>query len=155
LDVSVVDGQSNKKTKYFAWAFKAFISVSLLWFLLGSQGVSISKIANTIYAGHWGYFTLGVLLIPVLVFVKAYRWLLLLESDQIHYPLSRALLASWAGYTLGDVTPGRLGEFARVGYLKRDIQVPFIEGVTISIIDRIYDLFFLIAFGILSGFHLF
>ena len=150
----MVDSQSSKNTKFLAFGFKAFISVSLLWFLFSNQGVSISDIAKTIYAGHWGYFTLGVLLIPALIFFKAYRWSLLLECDHIRYPLSRTLLASWAGYTLGDLTPGRLGEFARVGYLKRDIQVPFIEGLTISIIDRIYDLFFLIAFGILSGFHL-
>lgn len=150
----MIDSQNNKYLKYFSFAFKAFVSVSLLLFLFGNQGVSISNIAHAIYDGHWGYFTLGVLLIPTLVFFKAYRWSLLLQCDQIHYPLSRTLLASWAGYTLGDVTPGRLGEFARVGYLQRDIHAPFVDALTISIIDRSYDLFFLIAFGILSGIHL-
>ena len=81
---------------------------------------------------------------------KALRWRALLALGGIHYPLSRALVVYQASAFLAFVTPGRVGDFAKVAYLRRDVGAPWAAGVATTLADRVFDLAVLAAAAALA-----
>ena len=56
---------------------------------------------------------------------------------------------------MGVITPGRVGELAKVCYLKAELCAGLSVSLRTVISDRIYDLLFLFCFGITSLINLF
>jgi len=81
------------------------------------------------------------------VAVKAARWHGMLRRAGYALPYSRSLRFYMAGIYLGAATPGRLGELARVLYLKRDLGIGAGAGLSSIVLDRLFDLYALLAAG--------
>jgi len=104
------------------------------------------------------YYFIGAALIafPIL-FIKAYRWNYLKKAQKINYKLSDSILMYGAGIYIGLLTPGRVGDFIKVLYLKNDGNSAGKSFVSVFI-DRLADLLFLMVFGYIGMFffiHLF
>jgi hypothetical protein len=89
-------------------------------------------------------FGLGLLAIAV----KALRWHGMLRRQGHALPFWRSIRFYFAGIYIGVATPGRLGELARVLYLKRDLGVSAGAGLSSIILDRVFDLYALLAAGL-------
>ena len=103
------------------------------------------------------YFICAVLLLLPMIVIKAYRWNYLKRTQKINYKLSDSILMYGAGIYLGLLTPGRVGDFIKVLYLKNHGNSVGKSFVSVFI-DRIADLLFLIIFGYVGMFffiHLF
>ncbi len=82
-----------------------------------------------------------------LIAIKAFRLKVILRPHAVSYEFGKAYLAYWSSIYLGLLTPGRLGEFARVAYVRRDCNVSTSQGLSSVLTDRILDLYALLAFG--------
>jgi uncharacterized protein (TIRG00374 family) len=90
---------------------------------------------------------LSIVLILPLIFIKALRWWAILHAQTIEMSILQAYLAYFSSLFLGFLTPGRLGEFSRVFYVREVDEVS--TGVALSSVlaDRLFDLFALLFVG--------
>jgi uncharacterized protein (TIRG00374 family) len=101
--------------------------------------------------------------IPLLVFVflinipnlliKSHKWRIFINSYDVKISLHKATSAWLAGFFLGLVTPGRVGDFSRGYYVKE--QVPLGKAMTTVAVDRVIDLFVLFSLAIIGIIALF
>ncbi len=100
-----------------------------------------------------------IVVLPVVIIVlaiKAYRWKLLLHSTGFFYKYLHALRAYLSSYSVGVVTPGRLGELIKVYNVRKEIQsIDAITAFRTVVVDRLFDLFFLSWFGLAGLFFYF
>ena len=101
-----------------------------------------------------GLLLLFALLLNVLVVhLKVVRWRDLLAARGYRYPLGRTYLAVLSSLYLGMLTPGRVGDVLRVQYVKREIDVPYVEGLAVTVMDRFCDMYVLAAMVALGTVH--
>jgi uncharacterized protein (TIRG00374 family) len=89
---------------------------------------------------------LAVLLNVVNIHLKVVRWDVILRARGIHYPKRRAWASFLTSLYVGLLTPGRLGDVLRAQYLRYDLGVPYAEGIASVVVDRLCDLYVLVAF---------
>ena len=83
------------------------------------------------------------------IFLKAWRWHVLMKMQNITYPWKEAAIVYFAGLFLGTITPGRLGDFIKVQYLREE-GYSFGKSLLSVLLDRFYDLAALILVGYIS-----
>jgi uncharacterized membrane protein YbhN (UPF0104 family) len=88
--------------------------------------------------------TAGFLL---LMAVKSWRWNFLIRQAGLRYGFWPSFRLYLSAFSLGIVTPGRLGELARAGQLRNELGVELGPCVRSVVSDRLFDLVFLGAFG--------
>jgi uncharacterized protein (TIRG00374 family) len=108
---------------------------------------------EAVRAAHWQPLALATLLVVPNVYLKVLRWQLLLSASGHRYPLRNATLAVLSSLYLGMVTPGRVGDLLRVHYARHEAGVPYSDGLAVTVMDRICDLYVLVAFVALGIAH--
>lgn len=93
-----------------------------------------------------------ILNVPI-VHLKVQRWRELLAARGYHYPLGRSYAAVLSSLYLGMLTPGHVGDVLRVQYVWREIDVPYGEGLAVTLMDRFCDLYTLAAVVALGTVH--
>jgi len=86
----------------------------------------------------WKYLT-GLVFLCVVYALKSLRWHLLNRSFGISTSWSMALLFYLSAGFLSVITPGRLGEFSKIYFLKRQCGTDLTSGTSSVILDRIWD----------------
>lgn len=97
---------------------------------------------------------LAILLNAAVIHVKVWRWRDLLRSVDVPLSFGSAYRAFLPSLYLGLVTPGRVGDALRIQYLKRDHAVGYADGLAVSIVDRLCDVYVLLAFVAFGVVHL-
>lgn len=102
-----------------------------------------------------GMFAVSFVILVFADFLKAARWHLLVRAAGATQRLSHDWKVYNIGIFLGLITPGKLGEFGRAGYLKK-VGVQTGTAVAVVLVDRVFDvavvaLFSLLALQILFG----
>jgi uncharacterized protein (TIRG00374 family) len=136
------------------WFFR---SIGFVLFILILSSVDIPSLVEIIHSADIFLIFLAIALIFPQIIMRAFRWQLLMKMQSIYYPLRDATTVYFAGLFVGTITPGRLGDFIKVQYL-RDAGYSFGRSLLSVLIDRIYDLFSLLLVGYISMFvfiHLF
>ncbi len=90
------------------------------------------------------------LTVPFVVF-KTVRWQSLLSMQGIDYGFRNSFLAYMGSMYLGLVTPGRLGDFAKVLYLRKDRGITVGKGFSSVFVDRLFDLLILVSMACAGG----
>lgn len=78
---------------------------------------------------------------------KALRWRGLLAARGRRYGLLRAWASLLSSGYVGLLTPGRVGDVLRIQYVRHDLGVPYAEGLALLAVDRIFDIYVLLAFA--------
>ena len=86
----------------------------------------------------WKYFT-GLAFLGVVYGLKSLRWHLLNKSFGIRTSWGMALVFYLSAGFLSVITPGRLGEFSKIYFLKRQYGTDLTAGTSSVILDRIWD----------------
>jgi len=101
--------------------------------------IDLRELKNTFYQINIKYFiAAGFLTIPMLL-NKAWCWQYLTKKQGISYSLKNSFLMYGSGIFLGSVTPGKIGDFAKIFYLKKDGHSP-IKAFVATLVDRFLDL---------------
>ncbi|WP_255452618.1 lysylphosphatidylglycerol synthase transmembrane domain-containing protein [Aquimarina sp. RZ0] len=95
------------------------------------------------------HICIAVLILWVAFYLKSMRWKLI--SNSYHIPIGsyKAFKVFFIGLFLANVTPGRLGDFGRLLYIKEELPNQRI-GWSSLIMDRLFDLACLIVFSLVA-----
>jgi len=93
-----------------------------------------------------GYLILSLLLVVPAILVKSIRWWTLLRNQKIPLSLREALALYTIGLFGGFVTPGQLGDFIKVYYLRKGGQ-SVVKSFTCVLFDRLFDVLVFVLFG--------
>lgn len=127
---------------------KVAISLVILYFLFRETSFDEKTFLQTISNLNLKYFILSLPFVLILLALKSYRWKLIIDNLEETYPYKKALQAYFASFSLGIVTPGRLGELLKVYNLRQDIaSVQPTKAFLTVVADRLFDMVFLIWFG--------
>jgi uncharacterized protein (TIRG00374 family) len=88
----------------------------------------------------------AILLNALVIHLKVWRWRDLLRAVDVPLSVGEAYRAFLPSLYLGLVTPGRVGDALRIQYLKRDHAVGYSDGLAVSIVDRLCDVYVLLGF---------
>ena len=84
------------------------------------------------------------------LFIKSSRWKLILQQQGILINLTDSFLIYLSSLYIGFITPGRIGEFVKVLYLKNEKDISISFGMTSVLVDRLLDLYLLLTLASLG-----
>ena len=118
-----------------------FVLIFRLW------KISLADTLAMLRAADWRLLLLALLAFLVMVYLKGIRWSYLLKMQGVSYPVWDCFLIYMGTLYLGNLTPGRAGDFAKVFYLKQDLKLSTGKGFTSVLVDRVFDLYILLILG--------
>jgi uncharacterized protein (TIRG00374 family) len=134
------------------WVMRWVGPLLLIWLVW--RFADLHTLADTLARARAWPLVIAVALDAVVIHAKLWRWRSLLRSAGVSLSVSRAYMAFLPSLYLGLATPGRVGDALRIQYLKRDHAVGYADGLAVSIIDRLCDVYVLLAFVALGIVHL-
>ncbi len=112
--------------------------VTLLLLLYVASRVDLAQtLTDFRRAAWWGPAGAGLLML-VNIGLQWLRWHLLVRAGDLELPPSRSLIVLLAGYPLGLITPGRIGELGRGAVVSGTHDSVSVAGLTL--LDHVYGL---------------
>jgi glycosyltransferase 2 family protein len=121
----------------------------LVIFVVILSSINIPATVQILFNVNIFLLILGLLMIFPQIYFRAWRWHLLMNMQNISYPLKDAVTVYFAALFVGTITPGRLGELIKVQYLM-DEGYSFGRSFLSVLLDRCYDLGALLFVGYIS-----
>lgn len=87
----------------------------------------------------WKVF-IGFVFLLIVYLLKSLRWMLLNRTFNIHISYSQTLVIYLVTGFLSTITPGRLGEFAKIIFLKKNHNTDYTKATSSVILDRVWDI---------------
>lgn len=98
------------------------------------------------------YLVISLFAFWIAFYLKSLRWKIVSNSYGIPLKGSQAFKVFFIGIFLANITPGKLGDFGRLFYIKDQIPNPKI-GWSSLIMDRVFDLICLLFFSVIALFY--
>ncbi len=118
------------------------IGVFLFWYLF--RDTDWSEVWRTLKSAHMGWLLLSLLVILLGFFIRVWRWGYIV-NPVTPTPFWRLFSATQIGFLGNFVLPARVGEVIRALALSRSQKMPLPKTMAFVAVDRITDLFGLIA----------
>ncbi|MGB5192565.1 MAG: lysylphosphatidylglycerol synthase transmembrane domain-containing protein [Polyangiales bacterium] len=118
--------------------------VLLVWIIW--RFADLPVLVDTFAHAAPGPIIAAILLNAIVIHAKLWRWRDLLGAVDVPLGIAQAYRAFLPSLYLGLLTPGRVGDALRIQYLKRDHAVGYSDGLAVSIVDRLCDVYVLLAF---------
>ncbi len=129
--------------------------ISLLMPLLGLvifvwivRGVGVARILETFRGIDARKLLLFPLFTLFIVWIRGFRWWLLMQGAGIPYSKWRCSLVWAIGFFAASVTPGKVGDAVRALYVGRDTGRSFGESFVTVFVDRLMDLVVVLVAGV-------
>lgn len=139
------------KKKQWATIIKLLMSAFIIYFLFASTKFSFTDFKNILSNLNLSLYIPALFGVVIVLGIKSYRWKMLISDEGYEYNAKKAFGAYMASDAIGIVTPGRIGEIARLYYLREESEIGFLSAFKTIVTDRIYDFTILGWLG-LSGF---
>ncbi|MBN1165219.1 MAG: flippase-like domain-containing protein [Candidatus Krumholzibacteriota bacterium] len=124
------------------WIFQL---IGVLIFVIILFKLNLRTVLSELSGANLALLLAAVFLTIPFVTFKAWRWKCLLDMQGIEYDFKNSFLAYLGSMYMGLVTPGRLGDFIKVIYLKKDKGISIGRGFSGVLVDRLFDLLVLIS----------
>lgn len=132
-----------------------YIVIGLLIFLyIVFYKIDLSKVFEILAQTNLFFVLLAALFIISMMVFQPIRWNYLKRIQGIKYSLKDSVLIYNAGFFFSSITPGRIGDFIKVLYLKKD-GYSIGKSMVSTILDRVADVFFLFTLGYFSVLYFF
>lgn len=128
------------------------LGVALLPVLLAQ--LDFAQVRNVVQHARWPAILVAIAAVVPLILVKTVRWQGILGSQSVPSRTWPAFLAYLSSVFLGLLTPSRLGEFVRAGYVAHDCGTPLGVALAGVLADRLFDLYALLLVGSLAALSL-
>lgn len=125
------------------WIFR---SIGLILFVIILSKLNLTKVIALLSNINPFYLAAALLLFIPLLVLKGMRWQLLMNAQNIEYSLKNSTIMYAAAMYIGALTPGRIGDFIKIFYLKEDNH-PFGKAFATVLLDRLFDLVSLFLLG--------
>jgi len=123
------------------------VVIGILLFALILRNVNIPDTLVLLKKADWLLLLFALLLALVMVYLKGVRWSFLLRMQGASYSVWNCFLIYMATLYLGNLTPGRAGDFAKIFYLNKDLNFSTGKSMTSVLLDRVFDLYLLLILG--------
>jgi len=123
-----------RKWLFFILHLTGFV---LLWFVV--RDLEWNRFFELLKTFPWWKYLTGIVILCIVYAIKSLRWHLLNRSFGIKTTWGTALVFYLSAGFLSVITPGRLGEFAKIYFLKRKYQIDITAATSSVILDRIWD----------------
>ena len=121
-----------------------FSLIGLLVFTAIIIEIDLSSLIKILSKSNILFLFFSFLLNFLVLFIKSFRWRYILKNQDIFISQLEAYSIYSASAYFGIITPGRIGDFLRVFYLKKNYNIDIIRGLPSIIFDRIQDIYFLL-----------
>lgn len=121
--------------------------VGVLIFVYILAQIDLGKSLRLLAGVHLGYLLLALALGVPAILLKALRWWTLLRNQGIPLPLKDTVALYCIGLFGGFVTPGQLGDFVKVYYLRQGGQ-SLARSFSSVLYDRLFDVLVFGLFGL-------
>lgn len=125
------------------------ILIGLALFIFVLFSIDISQVIAILKATSLNFLLLGVFLIPMEAVLKTWKLQVAVNTHD-PYSFKDSLLTYLVGLPFGAVTPGKLGDFAKIFTLRKRTGLRMITGFSILVVDRFIELMALL-FLVLVG----
>jgi len=133
------------------WGLK-FLGVGLLILILTKT--NIGEIFKTVKQFN-AFQILWIEILSLLIILsKSIRFKNILSLYNVTVSLQENILIYGSGMYLSTITPGRLGDFSKIFYLKHYTGCDYKKGLYINILDRLFDLTILLLTSLIGLFWL-
>lgn len=139
--------------KYISPAIKLIVTGLILYILFRRIDFETQDFIKNVSRINLLYFFLSLFGVIIIIILKAIRWAFIVSNQGFAYRKTDAILAYFSSYTIGIVTPGRLGELSKVYNLREKSVIGFVPGFITVVTDRLFDMVFLIWIGLVSVLH--
>lgn len=116
--------------RWLSLAVRAGLAGLVLWAL--GRAVDWSAVGATLAAAEGAWLAAGFALVPLNTGLEAYRWHRLVRVGAPGVPLAASVRAVLAGYPLGLIGPGRLGDLAGRAYYLRQVNAWLVGALTLA-----------------------
>ncbi|MGM0519934.1 MAG: lysylphosphatidylglycerol synthase transmembrane domain-containing protein [Campylobacterota bacterium] len=123
--------------------YLTYLGVFIFIYILSSLDFTVvySQMKNI----EISYLVLAFLLNFPMIYFKSYRWQQILKQQKVSISLKKAFEYYMSSLYLGFITPGRVGEFSRVLYIKNLFKEMDYGSIFSSVVlDRLFDLYLLV-----------
>lgn len=127
--------KNYRKTAATVLSFAA--AVILMYFVLQKAG--FRNIPGYLSAMDFKWIALATGLYTVDMIIKAYRWKLLLKSNNIEATVQDSFMAYNLGNSLNIIIPAKMGDIARSYYLKKKFGYGYSMTLPSTFLDRLFD----------------
>jgi glycosyltransferase 2 family protein len=141
----------GKSTRSFI--LKIIGSALILWLLFRFIDFDLTTFFEVFKDMNLPLYLFSLSGVVIVLAIKSYRWHMIIRAEGQYYPVFKSFGAYMASYTIGIVTPGRIGEIARLYYLRQDCPIGFQPAFRTIVSDRVFDLGVLVMMAIAGILH--
>ena len=134
--------------RFLPWIMPLF---GLAIFVIVVQRAGPSRIAAVLSQADPVRLALAPLILAGIALARGLRWQYVANSVGIRYGLWRATQVWLIGFFASAVTPAKAGDALRAVYLRHDSGRPLGECFLTVFVDRLWDLGFVLAAGVISA----
>ncbi len=125
--------------------------IGILIFIYVIYRVGIDKIIDVLPTIQWSYIILSIILSFVVVTVQAWKWDLILKRQGINLNFYYILKIHLISLFYGNITPGRIGTFCKIFYLKEKTHRDLGGCISSVTLERFLDLFTVGFFALIGS----
>jgi len=127
------------------WGIK-FIGIVLLIVLL--RKIELSGVLSILRQFGWTDIILMELISGLVIITKALRFKILAGRYAIPMDMKTSTIIYGTSMFFSTITPGRIGDFIKVLYLKNSYGSSLRKGIYLSVVDRLFDLLTIALFAV-------
>jgi uncharacterized protein (TIRG00374 family) len=113
------------------------LGVTAVCLILAFQGIQLEKLAESFGSFAWWWLPLLVVVFTVSYVGRVFRWQVLFEPYKPKW--MNVFYALNVGYFLSNITPARLGDFARAYLLGTVEKIPVARALSTVVVERALD----------------
>lgn len=137
------------KKKALPNIIKVLSTLAILYLLFTSIDFNYNDFKSVWQQLQPGWLIAALPVVIVVLGIKSFRWRAIVQSEGFGFHWKKSLSAYLAAFSLGVVTPGRLGELLKVYNLRQEVhELNAISAFRTVVLDRLFDMFFLALFGL-------
>jgi uncharacterized protein (TIRG00374 family) len=125
--------------------------IGIVIFIVLIFKIGIKEILSTLTEAKIGYIIIAFLFSFLFLFLQALKWHLILKKQGIVLSLWYTLKLQFISVFYGMVTPGRVGSFVKIFYLKDKIKKSVGACTSSVLLERLLDLFNVLLFAFVGG----
>lgn len=112
-------------------------AVILMYFVLSKAGFGNIPVYLSSMDFKWVILAAGLYTVDMLI--RAYRWMLILRSNNIEVRVRDSFMAYNLGNSLNIIIPAKMGDLARSYYLKKKFDYSYSRTLPSTFLDRLFD----------------
>ena len=142
----------TKTAKHAKWIGWAKLVLAVIFLVVLVQWIKWEELIQSLMAARTGMLILAAVLLIPNILTQGFRWWYLLRRQTPGVPMKEIVASLMLGWTLGILTPGRVGQFARAFAVP---SAPTLPTIGLTIVDKLFTLVWIVIAGAVGFFSFF